>query len=463
MTDSLAGVAAALRAGATSAGALLDEALARHDGRAPALHAYVHLDRDGARAAAAEADRRLRGRGPPPGPLCGIPVSVKDLYGVDGQPVWGGTARPLPEEWSRDGWLVARLRAQGAVFVGRTITVELAFGAVGTNPHHGTPRNPFDDHTHRIPGGSSAGAGVSLVEGSALVALGTDTGGSIRIPASLSGTVGHKTTHGRWSTEGVVPLSTTLDTVGALTRTVDDAAWFFGAVDPAWGDPDAFVAEVRRRADAAPLRVGRPRARILDEVDPALGGMVDGALEAWARSGAAAVTPVDGSLLDEAERLYMEGTIVAAEGQAFVASRLPHHRSALDPRVAARLEGAPSLESPAYRRDRATLDALAARAPTLFADVDVLAWPTHLHAPPPVDDLTDLDRYLTVNRGLLRPTCPVNALGLCALTVPVGFDPRGLPVGLQLVAPGGADELVLAAGRRLEAVLQASPRSSTSR
>lgn len=461
MTESLAAVAAALRAGTTSAGALLDEALARHDGHAPPLHAYVHLDREGARAAAAEADRRLGGASPPPGPLCGIPVSVKDLYGVEGQPVRAGTARPLPDAWSRDGWLVARLRAQGAVFVGRTVTVELAFGAVGTNPHHGTPRNPFDDRIHRIPGGSSAGAGVSLVEGSALVALGTDTGGSIRIPASLSGTVGHKTTKGRWSTEGVVPLSTTLDTVGALTRTVHDAAWFFGAVDPAWGDPDSFVAGLRHRAP--PVRVGRPRARILDEVDPSLGAVVDEALEGWARSGAAALTPVDGGLLDEAERLYMEGTIVAAEGHAFVASRLPHHREILDPRVAARLEGAPALDSPAYRRDRAALDALAARAPALFDDADVLAWPTHLHPPPAVDELTDLNRYLAVNRGLLRPTCPVNALGLCALTVPVGFDPRGLPVGLQLVAPGGADESLLAAGLGLEAVLQASSNSSTSR
>lgn len=453
----LAAVAAALRAGEATAADLLAHALARHARHSPPLGAYVHLDRDGAQAAAEEADRRLAGRGPAPGPLCGIPISVKDLYGVDGQPIWGGTARELPHRWRRDGWLIARLRAQGAVFVGRTVTVELAFGAVGTNPHHGTPRNAFDPEVHRIPGGSSAGAGLSLVEGSALVALGTDTGGSIRIPASLSGTVGHKTTKGRWPTDGVVPLSTTLDTVGALTRTVADSAWFFAAVDPSLGDPGAFTADLRARAADRPVRVGRPRAAILDEVDAAVGGAVDEALERWARSGAAEVVPVAGTLLDGAERLYMEGSLVAAEGRAFVDAELPDRIDLLDPRVATRLRGAPGLHESAYTRDRAAFADLAARASTLFEAVDLLAWPTHLHPPPAVDELSDLDRYLAVNRRLLRPTCPANVLGLCALTLPVGRDGSGLPVGLQLVAPGGADERLLAAALQLESVLGARP------
>ena len=247
----LRSVAAALRRKELSASELLDEALARHDRHTPKLDAYIHLDRDAARRGAEAADRRLEREGAGAPPLCGIPVSVKDLYGVAGQPIWGGTGRRLPESWSSDAWLVSRLRDQGVVFVGRTHTVELAFGAVGTNPHHGTPRNPHDPDVHRIPGGSSAGAGVSLVEGSALIALGTDTGGSIRIPASLSGTVGHKTTKGRWPTTGVVPLSPTLDTVGVLTRSVLDAVDVFDVVDPiaARGSP---VRDSLTDADSSP-------------------------------------------------------------------------------------------------------------------------------------------------------------------------------------------------------------------
>ncbi|NIR35760.1 MAG: amidase, partial [Actinobacteria bacterium] len=159
-----------------------------------------------------------------PPPLTGIPISVKDLYGVDGLPTFAGTTRALPERWSRDAWLVRRLRDAGAIIVGKTHMVEMAFGGVGLNPSWETPRNPWDAGTHRIPGGSSSGAGVSLWEGSALIALGSDTGGSIRIPAALTGTVGQRTTKGRWPTTGVVPLSPTFDTVGALTRTVEDSA-----------------------------------------------------------------------------------------------------------------------------------------------------------------------------------------------------------------------------------------------
>jgi aspartyl-tRNA(Asn)/glutamyl-tRNA(Gln) amidotransferase subunit A len=215
----LSRLAAELRQGGVSAGELVEEAVRRHGERGARLHAYKHFDADGARRAAGTADRLLREQADPP-PLCGVPTSIKDLYGVEGLPVFAGTARQLPESWSRDAWLVGRLRAQGAVPMGKTHTVELAYGALGINPHWGTPRNPWDTRTHRIPGGSSCGAGVSLWEGSALLALGTDTGGSIRIPASMTGVVGHKTTQGRWPVEGVVPLSSTLDTVGGLTRSV---------------------------------------------------------------------------------------------------------------------------------------------------------------------------------------------------------------------------------------------------
>lgn len=442
----LSDVARALREGETSARALLEEARLRYDRQTPALDAYCWID-PAAEAAAEEADRRLEGAGAAPGPLCGIPISVKDLYGVEGQPIWAGTARPLPDRWATEGWLVSTLRAQGAVIVGRTTTVELAYGAVGTNPHHGTPRNPHDDRVHRIPGGSSCGAGVSLVEGSALVALGTDTGGSIRIPASLTGTVGFKTTAGRWPTDGVVPLSHTLDTVGALTRSVADAAWFFDAVDPAGVDRPARLSHT---ADSPPIRLARPSATLLGGTAPSIADTVDATLRGLEAAGVATLAEIDGSLLDRAEQLYMEGCIVAAECSRFIAAELPEWIDLLDPRVAARLRGAPALDSDRYQSDLARLAELRRGTPDLFRDADLLVWPTHLDLPAAVSDLTTIDRYLAVNRRLLSSTCTVNALGLCALTVPVGVDALGLPVGLHLVGPAGADEQLLEMALRIE-------------
>ena len=452
---SLPEVAAALRAREISARELLAEALSRHDTRRPALDAYLLLDREGAMQAADRADERLA-RGSTAPPLCGIPISVKDLYGMEGLPVFAGTARQLPDSWSRDGWLVARLRAQGAVFVGRTHTVELAFGAVGVNPHWATPRNPWDDEIHRIPGGSSAGAGVSLIEGSALIALGTDTGGSIRIPASMTGTVGAKTTQGRWPTTGVVPLSTTLDTVGALSRTALDGSWFFGAVDPAWGDPAAFL-RASDWAPARPVRVGRPDGAIFRGCQPGIAEVLDGALSRLDAAPGWSVASIDGQLLDDAVRLYLDGGIAAAECRAFLDRDLPGWIDLLAPLVGERLRGAAPLDSTPYRADLARREALARRAPSLFEGVDVLALPGHLSAPVPVDEVRELDRYLAVNRVALTPTCCVNALGLCAITLPVGLDSEGLPVGLQLIATAGNDEMLLAVARRAEEILPPPP------
>jgi aspartyl-tRNA(Asn)/glutamyl-tRNA(Gln) amidotransferase subunit A len=446
----LADLARHLRNGDLSASELAEEVLRRHREHDPPLGAYKRLEPEEVRADARRADGILAGAGTPP-PFCGLPVSVKDLYGMEGLPTFAGTPAALPDRWSRDAWLVARLRAQGAVFTGKTHTVELAFGGVGVNPHWGTPRNPRDSVVHRIPGGSSAGAGVSLVEGSAVVALGTDTGGSIRIPASMTGTVGHKTTAGRWPTEGVVPLSTTFDTVGALTRGVADSAWFFAAVDPEVGDPEAFLAELERRRDE-PVRVAVPRCDLWDACQPELAAVLDGALDALVAGGWTRMES-DGALLDRAERLYMTGGIAAAECAAFLREELPGWLDLLHPTVGERLRGAPSLESERYREAVRAQEGMARAAGELFRDADVLALPGHLLTPPPVEELEELDRYLEVNVATLRPTCPAGTLGLCALSLPVGTDDAGMPVGLQLVAPGGRDEELLGIALAAERIL----------
>jgi aspartyl-tRNA(Asn)/glutamyl-tRNA(Gln) amidotransferase subunit A len=446
---SIPAIAATLRSRAVSAAELLDEALGRHARFGEGLHAYKHVDEEGAWLSARRADEMLA-RGDAPA-LCGIPVSVKDLYGAQGMPTFAGTARRLPEAWESDGWLVARLRAQGAVMVGKTHTVELAYGAVGINPHWGTPRNPWDAQAHRIPGGSSCGAGVSLWEGSALLALGSDTGGSIRIPASMTGVVGHKTTKGRWPTTGVVPLSSTLDTVGALARTVEDTAYFFGAVDPALGEPGTFVKELKASAREHP-RIAIPEGGIWGDCQADIAGVIHGALDELASAGWR-LTGGDGILLDEGQHLYMHGGIAGAECRAFLQAELPGWLEILHPTVGLRLAGAPELSSELYAASMAARETMAQAATSLFRDADLLVLPTALMTPPTVAELDEPDAYLQANVTALQPTCPVSMLGLCAVTLPVGLDAAGLPVGLQLVAPGGADEELLGSALAAEGIL----------
>jgi len=442
-------VAHALRRGTVSSSELVEEAVARHERRGPILHAYKHFDPEGARGAAAEADRILASGGEPP-PLCGIPISVKDLFGVQGLPTFAGTPRRLPERWERDGWLVARLRGQGAVLVGKTHTVELAYGGIGVNPHWGTPRNPWDADVHRVPGGSSAGAGVSLWEGSALVALGTDTGGSIRIPATMTGVVGHKTTKGRWSTEGVVPLSSTLDTVGALTRSVADAVFFFGAVDPGLGEPAAFLRDLV--AGGGAVRMVVPRCGIWADCPSDMGDVLARALDELVAAGWDAAE-VDGRLLDDAVELYGNGGIAGVECRAFLERELPGWLDILHPIVGKRIESAARHSAAGYEDALLQRRRLEAAAEGLFGGADVLALPTGIITPPTVAEVGDMERYVERNAAALRPTCAVNTLGLCALTLPVGRDGAGMPVGLQLVARGGADEGLLRAALSAERVL----------
>ena len=402
---SIGRIADALRAREVSATELTKAALARHASHGDRLHAYKFLDPDRALAEASSADELLARESDPP-PFTGIPTSVKDIFGVDGLPTFAGTPRQLPDAWSRDAWLVARLRDAGAITIGKTHTVEMAFAGVGMNPNWGTPYNPWDESTARIPGGSSCGAGVSLLEGSALLALGSDTGGSIRIPAAFTGTVGHKTTKGRWPTDGVVQLSHTFDTVGALTRTVEDSIYFFGSVDPAWGDPAALL-ERLSATDLSTTRIAVPACEIEKACQPDIGDVIHGALAELDTAGADLVE-TDGRLLDDASALYMRGGIGGTECRAFLERELPGWLETLHPIVGSRLANATSEADPSYEEVISDQRRMAASAHTLFEHADVLALPGNLITPPPVAELGDLDRYLKVNATTLRPTCPAN-------------------------------------------------------
>ncbi len=457
LSHSIAHIASALRRREFSAVELMTAALSQHGQFGDRLQAYKLCDEERALESARAADQVLAGDDHAP-PLTGIPMSVKDLYGVDGLPTFAGTPRQLPEKWSQDAWLVARLREAGAITVGKTHMVEMAFGGVGINPNWATPWNPWDDDTHRIPGGSSSGAGVSLWEGSALIALGSDTGGSIRIPAALTGTVGQRTTRGRWPTEGVVPLSHTFDTVGALTRTVEDSIYFFGCVDPEYDNPLRLLEQLAG-TELAGVRFAIPRCGIWEDCESDIADVLKGVLSRL--SGRAGnLLEIDGGLLDEAFELSLgRRRIASTECLAFLENELPGWLNILHPIVGIRVAQGLTTDHPEYQAALADHRRMAGQADQLFDEADILVLPSNIISPPSVADLADLDRYGEANAAILRPTYPISALGLTAISIPVGLDRNGMPIGLQLVAPGGKDEALLGVALAVERELGTASQS----
>jgi aspartyl-tRNA(Asn)/glutamyl-tRNA(Gln) amidotransferase subunit A len=418
-----------LHAGEIRPSRLVEHAIERHETSGLGLNAYVVWDPERARARA----RDLRS---PVGPLWGVPVSVKDLFGVPGWPIHAGMRRPLPDAWQAAGPIVSSLRRQGAILVGKTHTVELAFGGLGTNPHWPVPRNPWDAARHRVPGGSSAGAGVSLAEGSARVALGTDTAGSVRVPASFTGQVGVKTSPSRWSTAGVVPLSSTLDTVGLLARSARDARSAFAALD---GEPPG---EPAAPPELGGVRIGRLEGLAWDDLDPGIGEAVERALAELDRAGAR-VERLRLPAAREALDLFSEGGPVAAELAAFLEQELPGRRAELDPNVEARIVAADQLTAVEYLGRLRRLARLRDAAAREAGDVDVVATPTAAITPPPVEEVAEPRTYARKNVLSLRNTSVFSYMGWCAVSLPVGLDREGMPVGMQLACRGGEDRRLM--------------------
>ncbi|MCP1673755.1 aspartyl-tRNA(Asn)/glutamyl-tRNA(Gln) amidotransferase subunit A [Natronocella acetinitrilica] len=414
----------------------------RHGRFGSSLNAYKTWDGDGLRrqaglaAAAFEAGRDL-------GPMQGIPFSAKDLYGVPGLPTYAGSPMPLPDQWEQAGPVVNRLLRQLAPVSGKTHTVEFAYGGLGTNPHWGAPRNPWSPDVHRVPGGSSAGAGVSLMEGSALLALGTDTAGSVRIPASMTGTVGIKLSHGRWSLEGIVPLCASFDTPGLLARSVEDAVWAMEAIEEC---------AMPRRDQVAGLRIGVPEAFFWEETDPGVAETVRQALAELEAAGARLV-PLDLADLDEAYGYFRQGGLTPPELYAFLTRDLPEWLDTLDANVRQRLEAGKAFPAWEYIQRRDRFAAIGKAAITQLAKVDVMAFPTVPSTPPTLAMLEPEGAYPQQNLKALRNTCIANVLGLCAITLPVGLDAARMPVGMSLMAGTGADPALIAAGLAVEQAL----------
>ena len=448
----LEAIAAALRARKISASELTEQAIVRHRRWDGELNAYKAWNEENARLLAAAADAAFAA-GLDHGPLQGIPVSVKDLYGVVGYPTFAGTPKRLPPDWEREGAMVTALRQNAAVIAGKTHTVEFAFGGLGVNNHWGTPRNPWDSREHRVPGGSSAGAGVSLAEGSALVAFGSDTGGSVRLPASFTGNAGLKVTIGRWSASGIVPLSPTYDTPGILARTVADLAFAFSALDP-MARGLAQASPVIEPADISGVRIGVTDDFFWDDLSPGIGDQVSAAIEALSAAAAQFVS------ISFPEPSGLGGTtvgsIAGAEVHAFLSDELPDWLDTLDPVVAPRIRAGGEASAGEYLTQRKRASELARTANARLADVDVVAIPTTAKTPPKLSDVVEPDSYREANIRALRNTIPANLLELCAVTLPVGLDEEGMPVGLQLLARGHSEERLIAVALAVERILGTS-------
>lgn len=429
------------RSGQVRVGDLVRQCQAHMD---PELNAYRLWLPEFAECQAAAADAAFR-CGADPGPLCGIPTSVKDIYGLSGFDIYAGSARPLPEEWAREGPLVSNLRAQLAVFMGKTHTVEFAFSGLGTNPHWGMPINPHRREERRIPGGSSSGAGISIHEGSALLALGSDTAGSVRVPASMVGVAGLKTTRGVWSTEGIVPLSHSLDTAGVLARDAFDLAFAFAAIQ-GW--------ELPRAMDVSGLTIAVPRQVFWDDCDA---GITETVTRALARLESAGARLLDMDL-PEAPRawdLFLRGGVVGAELEHLLISKLPDWMPTLDPNVRVRIEAVRELSAHEYIDRKQELRQLARAASERLLHIDLVATPTVAVTPPRKEEVADPEGARGLNLKILRNTVAANFLQLCAVTIPVGYDAVGMPVGLQLMASAFREKQLLAAAMGIEQALGA--------
>ncbi|WIT11816.1 amidase [Paucibacter sediminis] len=401
--------------------------------------------------ASAEAADLLRRSGLPGSPLQGLAISVKDLFDVAGQPTTGGSASLLDAPIAAaDAACVARLRQAGAAFIGHSNLSEFAFSGVGINPHHGTPLNPVTralDGKTRIPGGSTSGGAVSVACGAAWAALGSDTGGSIRIPAALQGLVGFKNTARLTPNEGCMPLSTSLDTSCAVTRSVRDAALLHellsGQVLPPAGRP------------LARWRLGVVRELMQDALEPAVARAFERALQRL-RAAGAQIEELSLAPLQELPALQAQGGLPAAESWAWHRQRLLTREAAYDPRVALRIKRGATISAADY------IDLLQARRRWIAAmqaalqGVDTLLSPTvPMTAPELAPLLTSDDAFFATNTLLLRNTSVVNLLDGCALSLPC-HEAGELPVGLMLWNSALRDADLLAIAAQIEPLVSPS-------
>ena len=422
----------------------LEAALSRiDDPKGEGARTCLTVYREAAKAAADASDARARS-GISLGPLDGAIVSLKDLFDVAGEVTRAGS-KILADEGkpaTSDAVVVQRLRAAGAVIVAKTNMSEFAFTGIGINPHFGTPDNPAD--RARAPGGSSSGAAVAVFDGMCEIAIGSDTGGSVRIPASLCGVTGFKPSRRRIPTEGAFPLSYSLDSIGPLARSVADCAKADAVMahDAAWSlEP----------ASLAGLRVGVAQGLPLENLDDTVAKRFPAALDRLEKAGARLSNEMLPPI-DDMVRVLSRTSILVTEVYSIHRDRLARRGADIDPIVRARVDKGRDISSADYIEVVRARAALIRTMDARLANIDVLVMPTTPAVAPRLDEVSDPKAFMARNGLLLRNTTIVNFFDCCAISLPMPRD-GGLPAGLMLIARNGHDHRLLRIAAEVERVL----------
>jgi aspartyl-tRNA(Asn)/glutamyl-tRNA(Gln) amidotransferase subunit A len=443
--DTLETLSDSRAAGTTTARRLVEDCFARiadPDGEGGRVFLRLHSQTALASADAMDALRRARRA---PSPYAGIPISVKDLFDIRGETTKAGSV--ILDDAPKAGATapaVARLESAGFITLGRTNMTEFAFSGLGINPHHGTPRSPWDRATGRIPGGSSSGAAVSISDGFAYAALGTDTGGSCRVPAAMCGVVGYKPTARRVPIAGVLPLAPSLDSVGPLANSVACCAIIDAIMAGGAGARPAPMS-------LAGLRLAVPTNLVLDALDSAVSDAFVRALDVLEAAGAKLVDVLFPAM-DEIAVANARGGITAPESYAWHRPMMVEHSNGYDPRILKRIERGIGVSAADFLDTLAARAAIMARMNAATADYDALIMPTCPLLPPSIGSLDDEAEYNRVNQLQLRNTAIGNFLDRCAISLPCQ-EIGEAPVGLMLMGETMGDVRLLRIAAAVEAAL----------
>jgi aspartyl-tRNA(Asn)/glutamyl-tRNA(Gln) amidotransferase subunit A len=442
----LATLAADLESGRTSARRLVEECLAKiADPAGEGARTFIHVDKEAA-LEAADAMDHLRKAKAAPSPFAGIPVSIKDLFDIKGQVTRAGS-RALEDSApaEADAPVVARLRAAGFIVIGRTNMTEFAYSGIGINPHYGTPKSAWNRSVGHVPGGSSSGAAVSIADGMAFGALGTDTGGSCRIPAAFNGIVGYKPTQRRIPLDGGVPLSFSLDSFGPLARSVACCA----TLDAVLADEPLQPLQPR---PVKGMRLAVPTTVALDDLDDAVAKTFDRALAALSRAGALIERIEVPEFLDVGV-MNSKGGFAASESYAWHRYLMVSHGDVYDPRVYGRILRGEGISAADYIDLLNMRRSFIARTEKRIAPYDALVLPTTANTPPRIADLADDKAFTTENLRSLRNCSLINTLDGCAISLPAHREGE-VPVGLMLAAAGGSDRRIFELATGMENIIR---------
>lgn len=445
-TLSLAELSRWLGVGKVSSRQLVEQSLAAiEDPQGEGAQTFLRVHREAALAAADRTDA-LRRAGAALPALAGIPISLKDLFDEAGEvtlaasTVLVGTAPA-----ARDSIVVERLRAAGLVIVGRTNMTEFAYSGLGINPHYGTPRNTFDRGAGRVPGGSSSGAAISVTDGMAAAAIGTDTGGSVRIPAALNGLVGFKPTARRVPLDGVLPLAYSLDSAGPIAKTVADCAWLDQIMAD---DVDARPEPVGLQG----LRLMVPTTLVLDELSPEVATAFAAALSRLSAAGAV-ISERPMTELGQAISVNPRGAISSAEAYSWHQRWIEAYADRYDPRVIARIRPGESISAATYIELLQLRKAFIRSIKAAVRDFDAILMPTTPDIAPTIAAVTqDDESYFRRNSRMLRNPSLVNLFDGCAVSLPC-HERDSAPVGLMIAGTADRDPRILAIGLAVESAL----------